>query len=233
MATALGVRLLDADGAPLPPGGAVLLRLAGIDASGLDPRLRAVEVTLACDVDNPLVGPDGAAAVYGPQKGAGPDEVLLLDSALRRYARVLAAELGLDLATAPCAGAAGGLGAGAIAFLGARVRPGIELVLDLVGFGAALEGADLVVTGEGKLDAQSLRGKAPLGVARAATAEGVPVVALAGVVEVASRELRAAGFEEAHALTELEPDEERCRAEARPLLERLAERLGRAWSSLP
>jgi glycerate kinase len=233
MAAALGVRFLDADGAPLPPGGAALLRLASIDAAGLDPRVAAVEVTLASDVDNPLVGPDGAAAVYGPQKGAGPDQVLLLDSALRRYARVLAAELGLDLAATPGAGAAGGLGAGAIAFLGSRVRPGIELVLDLVGFGAALAGAGLVVTGEGKLDAQSLRGKAPLGVARAATAEGVPVVALAGVVEVARRELRAAGFEEAHALTELEPDEERCRAEARPLLERLAERVGRAWSSLP
>jgi glycerate kinase len=233
MAAALGVRLLDAGGRPLPPGGAALLRLARVDASGLDPRIAAVEFTLASDVDNPLVGPDGAAAVYGPQKGAGPDQVLLLDSALRRYARVLAADLGLDLAATPGAGAAGGLGAGAIAFLGARVRPGIELVLELVGFAAALEGAGLVVTGEGKLDAQSLRGKAPLGVARAATAEGVPVVALAGVVEVASRELRAAGFEEAHALTELEPDEERCRAEARPLLERLAERVGRAWSSLP
>ncbi|HEX6677622.1 MAG TPA: glycerate kinase [Actinomycetes bacterium] len=233
MAAALGVRFLDAGGEPLPPGGAALLRLARIDTAGLDPRVAAVGFTLASDVDNPLVGPDGAAAVYGPQKGAGPDDVLLLDSALRRYARVLAADLGLDLAATPGAGAAGGLGAGAIAFLDARVRPGIELVLELVGFGAALEGAGLVVTGEGKLDAQSLRGKAPLGVARAATAEGVPVVALAGVVDVASRELRAAGFEEAHALTELEPDEERCRAEARPLLERLAERVGRAWSSLP
>ncbi len=233
MASALGVRFLDAGGEILPPGGAALLRLAGIDAEGLDPRLDEVEVTLASDVDNPLVGPDGAAAVYGPQKGAGPDEVLLLDSALRRYARVLATDRGQDLATTPGAGAAGGLGAGAIAFLGASVRPGIDLVLDLVGFGDALAGAGLVVTGEGKLDAQSLRGKAPLGVARAANAEGVPVVALAGLVEVARRELRAAGFEEAHALTELEPDEERCRAEACPLLERLAERVGRAWSSLP
>jgi glycerate 2-kinase len=106
-------------------------------------------------------------------------------------------------------------------------------VLDLVGFGRAAAGADLVVTGEGTLDTQSLRGKAPLGVARAATEHGVPVVALVGVLEVARRELRAAGFEEAHALTDLEPDEERCRAEAAPLLERLAERVGRAWSSLP
>jgi len=189
--------------------------------------------TVAADVDNPLVGPEGAAHVFAPQKGAGPDEVLLLDSALRRYARVLAADLGVDLADTPGAGAAGGLGAGAIAFLGARIRSGIELVLELVGFDRAVVTADLVVTGEGKLDAQSLRGKAPVGVARAATAHGVPVVALAGVIEVAARELRAAGFEEAHALTELEPDPARCMAEAAPLLERLAERVGRGWATLP
>jgi len=233
MAAALGVRFLDDAGAELPPGGAALLRLARVDTRGLDPRLREMEVTVAADVDNPLVGPEGAAHVFAPQKGAGPDEVLLLDSALRRYARVLAADLGVDLADTPGAGAAGGLGAGAIALLGARIRSGIELVLELVGFNRAVVTADLVVTGEGKLDAQSLRGKAPVGVARAATAHGVPVVALAVVVEVAGRELRAAGFEEAHALTELEPDPARCMAEAAPLLERLAERVGRAWATLP
>jgi glycerate 2-kinase len=233
MAAALGVRFLDGAGAELPPGGAALLRLARVDVSGLDPRLRGVQVTVASDVDNPLVGPEGAAHVYGPQKGAGPDEVLLLDSALRRYARVLADDLGMDLAATPGAGAAGGLGAGAIAFLGARVRTGIELVLELIGFERAVAQADLVVTGEGKLDAQSLRGKAPVGVARAAGAHGVPVVVLAGVVEVADRELRAAGFEEAHALVDLEPDIGRCMAEAAPLLERLAERVGKAWASLP
>jgi glycerate 2-kinase len=233
MAAALGARLLDQDGAELPPGGAALLRLARIDVAGLDPRLREVRVTVASDVDNPLTGPEGAAHVYGPQKGAGPDDVLLLDSALRRYGRVLAEDLGRDVAAIPGAGAAGGLGAGAIAFLGAELRTGIELVLELVGFDRAVEGADLVVTGEGKLDVQSLRGKAPVGVARAAAAHGVPVVAVAGVVEVADRELRAAGFEEAHALLELEPDPRRSMAEAAPLLERLAERVGRAWSSLP
>jgi glycerate kinase len=233
MAAALGARLLDQAGAELPPGGAALLRLARVDTSGLDPRLRQVRMTVACDVDNPLVGPEGAAHVYGPQKGAGPDDVLLLDSALRRYARVLADDLGLELADTPGAGAAGGLGAGAIAFLGAELRTGIELVLELVGFDQAAAGADLVITGEGKLDAQSLRGKAPVGVARAAAAHGVPVVALAGAVEVADRELRAAGFEEAHALLELEPDPRRSMADAAALLERLAERVGRAWASLP
>jgi glycerate 2-kinase len=179
------------------------------------------------------VGPEGAAAVYGPQKGASPEDVLLLDSALRRYAGALRADLGLDLAGTSGAGAAGGLGAGAIAFLGATLRSGIDLVLELIGFDAAVTGADLIVTGEGKVDFQSLRGKAPFGVARAAAAHGVPVVVLAGVVEVAERELRAAGIEEARALTELEPDVERSIAEAEPLLERLAERLGRAWASLP
>jgi glycerate kinase len=233
MAAALGARFVDDAGAELPPGGAALLRLAHVDTARLDPRLREVQITVAADVDNPLVGPDGAAHVFGPQKGAGPDEVLLLDSALRRYARVLAADLGVDLADTPGAGAAGGLGAGAIAFLGARIRSGIELVLELVGFDREVATADLVVTGEGKLDAQSLRGKAPVGVARAATAHGVPVVALAGVVEVADRELRAAGFEEAHALAELEPDPARSMAEAAPLLERLAELVGRAWATLP
>jgi glycerate kinase len=233
MASALGARLLDQRGAPLPPGGAALLRLARIDVSGLDPRLRELDVTVASDVDNPLVGPEGAAAVYGPQKGATPEDVLLLDSALRRYAQVLKDDLGLDLAEVPGAGAAGGLGAGAIAFLGGRLEPGIDLILDLIGFHAAVAGADLVLTGEGKLDRQSLRGKAPHGVARAAAAHGVPVVALAGVVEVAAQELRAAGFEEAHALSELEPDLERSIAEAAPLLARLAERVGRAWASLP
>ena len=233
MAAALGARLLDRAGGDLPPGGAALLRLARIDTSGLDPRLGGVRVMVACDVDNPLVGPEGAAHVYSPQKGAGPDDVLLLDSALRRYARVLADDLGLDLAGTAGAGAGGGLGAGAVAFLGAELRPGIELVLELVGFDQAVAGADLVVTGEGKLDAQSLRGKTPVGVARAAGAHGVPVVALAGAVEVADRELRAAGFEEAHALLGLEPDRRRSMAEAAPLLERLAERVGLAWASLP
>jgi glycerate 2-kinase len=233
MAAALGARLLDREGADLPPGGAALLRLARIDTSGLDPRLHGVRVTVACDVDLPLVGPEGAAHADALDKGAGPDDLLLLDSALRRYARVLADDLGLDLAATPGAGAAGGLGAGAVAFLGAELRPGIEPVLELTGFERAVDGADLVVTGEGRLDARSLGGGVPLGVARAAAGHGVPVVALAGEVNVADRELRAAGFEEAHALLELEPDPARALAETGPLLERLAERVGRAWASLP
>ena len=232
MAAALGARLLDRAGAPLPPGGAALLRLDRVDRSGVDRRLAAVRVTVACDLDVPLVGPSGAAQAAS-RAGAGPDDLLLLDSALRRYARVLADDLGLDLAGTPGAGAGGGLGAGAVALLGAELRPGAEPVLELAGFERAVDGADLVVTGQGRLDARSLQAGAPLGVARAAAGHGVPVVALAGAVEVADRELRAAGFEEAHALLELEPDPRRSMAEAAPLLERLAERVGRAWASLP
>jgi glycerate 2-kinase len=233
MAAALGTRLLDRAGADLPPGGAALLRLARIDVSGLDRRLRQVRVTVACDVDGPLVGPEGAAHVHGPRTGAGPDEVLLLDSALRRYARVLADDLGLELGGTPGGGAAGGLGAGAVAFLGAELDTGIQPLLELVGFDRAAAGADLVVTGAGRLDARSLRGGVPVGVARAAAAHGVPVVVLAGAVEVADRELRAAGFEEGHAPLEPGPDPPRSVAEAARLLERLAERVGRAWASLP
>jgi glycerate kinase len=231
MASALGVRFLDAEGRELPRGGISLSQLAHIDMSGLDPRLAGVKVTVACDVDNPLVGPHGAAAIYGPQKGATPEDVRRLDSALRHYAHVLVNEIGIEVAATPGAGAAGGLGAGAIAFLHADMVSGIELILDLLEFNRHVKGADLVITGEGKLDAQSLRGKAPWGVARASGSHGVPVIALAGVVKLGRRDLRLAGFKEAHALTGLEPSVSRCMTEAAPLLERLAERVSGAWTN--
>ncbi len=180
MARALGVRFLDADGHELPPGGAVLARLDRIDASGLDPRLRDVEVIGATDVRNPLCGPEGASAVYGPQKGATPAEVAELDAALRRYAAVLRRDLGVDVLELPGAGAAGGLGAALVAFLGARLRSGFELVAEAVRLEQRLAGADLVITGEGRLDGQSLFGKTTVGVARLAYRHGVPVVALCG-----------------------------------------------------
>ena len=157
MAQALGARLLDADGAELPPGGAALLHLHRIDVEGLDRRLAATSVVLASDVDNPLLGPSGAAAVYGPQKGATPQEVERLDAALTRYASVVQRDLARAVDRTPGAGAAGGTGAGALAFLSARISSGIDLVLDVVGFPEALAGADLVLTGEGSLDAQALR----------------------------------------------------------------------------
>ncbi|MEU5190252.1 glycerate kinase [Streptomyces klenkii] len=222
MLSALGARLLDASGAPVRPGGAALAGLATADLSGLDPRLRAVGLVLASDVDNPLTGPAGAAAVYGPQKGAGPDDVALLDAALAHYAAVLD---GGALTGAAGAGAAGGLGYGALAGLGAVFRPGIEVMLDVLGFAGALAGTDLVITGEGSLDAQTLRGKAPVGVAGAARERGVPVVAVCGRLALSTEALSAAGIGRAYALTSLEPDPARCMALAGPLLERVAERI--------
>ncbi|MGH9282932.1 MAG: glycerate kinase, partial [Acidimicrobiales bacterium] len=184
LAQALGVRLLDEAGADLPPGGAALRRLARIDASGLDRAVRDVEVLVASDVDNPLTGPRGASAVYGPQKGATPDDVAVLDRALAHFAAVIHRDLGIDLRDVPGAGAAGGLGAGLVAFLGAHLRPGVEVVMEAVGLRDRLGGADLAITGEGKLDEQSLHGKVPAGVIQAAREAGVPVVVLCGRAEV-------------------------------------------------
>jgi glycerate 2-kinase len=177
---ALGVRFFDVQGAPLPPGGAGLAGLARLDVSGLDPRLKQVPVEVAADVDNPLCGPRGASAVFGPQKGASVAQVALLDAALAHYARLAADVLGEDHSNVPGVGAAGGLGFALRAFLGARSRPGIELVAELGGLAEAVRGAALVITGEGRLDSQSLHGKTPVGVARIARAAGVPVVALVG-----------------------------------------------------
>ncbi|MGY1776937.1 glycerate kinase [Geodermatophilus sp. SYSU D00804] len=229
---ALGVRLLDADGRDVPPGGAGLAHLARIDAGTRDPRLHGLEVRVATDVDNPLTGPSGAAAVYGPQKGATPEQVAQLDAALARFAAVVRRDLGIDLEGRPAMGAAGGTAAGVAAVLTCSVGSGAELVADLVGLDDALAGADLAVTGEGSLDAQSLRGKAPAVVAARARRAGVPCVGLAGRVALDPDELAAAGFAAAHALTEAEPDVARCLAEPAAVLEELAARvLGQAPSS--
>ncbi|WP_188192842.1 glycerate kinase [Nonomuraea sp. SYSU D8015] len=237
MAQALGARLLDADGNELPRGGSALKGLNRIDMSGFID-ISGVEFVVASDVDNPLLGPHGAAAVYGPQKGATPEDVTTLEAGLSRLAAVATQTHGLlgavehdgtprpmGVAGAPGAGAAGGVGFAALAFLHADVRPGIDYLLGLLGFGAQVEGARLVVTGEGSLDEQSLRGKAPIGVAQAAAKAGVPVVAVCGRRTLTDEELKAAGIQAAYALTDLEPDTERCMAEAGPLLERLAARI--------
>lgn len=227
LAGALGVRFLDRSGAELPPGGAALRELARVDTAGLDPRIGQVDVVVACDVDNPLTGPTGAAHVYGPQKGASGRDVALLDAGLRRLAEVVRRDLDVDVEQAPGAGAAGGVGAGALAFLHARLTPGIDLLLDLVRFDESLLGIDLVVTGEGSLDLQSLSGKVPLGVARRAHARGVPVVVLAGRVELdapARAQLADLGVVETHALLDLEPDPVRAQADAAGLLRALAAR---------
>ncbi|WFM71624.1 glycerate kinase [Halomonas sp. CKK8] len=180
MLAALGARLRDGEGRDLAPGGAALADLAELDLDGLDPRLAGLRVETAVDVDNPLLGERGASAVFGPQKGASPDEVSRLDAALARFADVSAATLGQDYRELSGAGAAGGMGFAARAFLGAELRPGIELVMAQAGVETLLADADLVITGEGQLDGQSLAGKTPVGVARLARRHGVPVVVLAG-----------------------------------------------------
>lgn len=182
MAQALGARLLDAQGAELPPGGAALSRLAAIDVSRVDPRLAEVDLDVACDVTNPLCGPDGASEVYGPQKGATPEQVHELDRALGVFAEVVERDLGRQVASVPGAGAAGGLGAGLLAFTAARLRPGVEIVIAHTGLAQAIARADLVVTGEGRMDGQTRYGKTPFGVASVARAAGVPVIAVAGSI---------------------------------------------------
>lgn len=180
MLQALGVRLLDATGVDIDRGGAALARLARIDVSRLDARIGACRIDVACDVTNPLVGPLGASAVFGPQKGATPEMVKQLDQCLQRLAEVLQRDLGEDVAGVPGAGAAGGLGAALLAVLGGQLRPGCEVVMDAINLEAVLDGADLVVTGEGRTDGQTVYGKAPIGVARVAARCGVPVIALSG-----------------------------------------------------
>jgi len=230
LVTALGARLLDEWGAELPPGGAALARLHRIDVSGLMD-LSGTDLIAATDVDNPLLGERGAAAVYAPQKGASAEEVTILEDGLARWADVTEEALGRRIRDDPGAGAAGGLGFAALAFLGARMRPGIELLLDLLSFAGHLPGARLVITGEGALDTQTLHGKAPAGVARAtaAAAPGVPVVAVAGICSLTAEQLRSADIAAAYALADIEPDLARCREQAGPLLEELAAILARDW----
>jgi glycerate kinase len=229
MVQALGGRLRDARGAEVGRGGAALAAVESLDLAGLHPALRQTEVVVASDVDNPLLGPRGAAAVYGPQKGASPADVAALDAALARWAGAVHRATGVDAAGTPGAGAAGGVGFAALAVLGATLQPGIELILDLVGFPAALPGARLVITGEGSLDAQTLHGKAPAGVAAAARSAGVPVVAVAGRSLLPPDELEPAGILAAYTLTDIEPDPDRCMREAGPLLERLAAKVAADW----
>jgi glycerate kinase len=182
MAQALGVRLLDVKGQPIAPGGRALAGLKTIDMSGIDPRLIECDVTVASDVTNPLCGPDGASFTYGPQKGATPEIAAELDEALTRYADIISHELGIEVKDVPGAGAAGGLGAGLIAFLGAKVLPGVEVVMQATGLAEKMKGADLVFTGEGRVDGQTSHGKTPVGVARKAKELGIPVIAITGEI---------------------------------------------------
>ncbi|WP_329137887.1 glycerate kinase [Streptomyces sp. NBC_01476] len=230
MLNALGARLLDAQGVPVAPGGGPLATLVTADLTDLDPRLAETSVVLASDVDNPLLGAKGAAAVYGPQKGASPQDVATLDAALGIYVEALTAAVGpaaAAAAQAPGAGAAGGIGYGALVGLGAVFRAGIDVMLDVLGFEDALTRADLVITGEGSLDEQTLHGKAPAGVAQAARARGIDVVAVCGRLALPPAALGAAGIRRAYAIAAIEPDVSRSMAGAGPLLERVAADLAR------
>ncbi|WP_144998449.1 glycerate kinase [Kocuria marina] len=221
MLAGLGVRLLDADGQEIPDGGAALARLASVDVSGLHRDVAAAEFVLAADVDNPLTGERGAAAVFGPQKGATEQDVRELDAALGTFRDALATALGdsaRDAADAPGAGAAGGVGYAALAVLGAMRRPGIDVVLDLVDLDGAVTGADLLITGEGSLDEQSLGGKTPVGVLNVGKAHGVPVIAVCGRTTLDPRTLRETGFRATHALSDLAPDARTSMREAPRLL---------------
>ncbi|AWO74406.1 glycerate kinase [Geobacillus thermoleovorans] len=184
MVQALGGRLLDEDGCDIGPGGGALADLHAIDLSGLDPRLGGVRIDVACDVDNPLTGPNGASAIFGPQKGATPDMVAVLDRNLAHYADVIRRDLGKQVGDIPGAGAAGGLGAGLLAFLPAELKRGVEIVIETVQLAERVKDADLVITGEGRIDGQTVFGKTPIGVAKTAKQFGVPVIGIAALFTI-------------------------------------------------
>jgi glycerate kinase len=195
MLQALGVRLLDRAGRELGPGGAELERLARIDASGLDPRVRGSEFHIACDVDNPLVGPRGASAIFGPQKGATPAMVARLDAGLAHYGALVERDFGQAVLALPGAGAGGGIAAAMVVFLRGRLRPGVEIVTEAVGLDAAVRDADLVITGEGRIDGQTLSGKTPMGVAHVAARHGKPVLAIGGCLAPDAGSVHAHGID--------------------------------------
>ncbi len=202
MAQALGVRLLDSQGEDLPFGGASLTRLERIDLSGLDPRAKGSEFLVACDVTNPMTGPEGASAVYGPQKGATPDMVKQLGAALGHFADVVERDIGAKIKDIPGAGAAGGLGGGMIAFLNGKLQSGVDIVLSTLEFDERLEGANLVITGEGSLDYQTVYNKAPIGVARMAKSRGIPVIAISGSLGDRFHHVHTEGIDAAFAITD-------------------------------
>jgi len=232
LAQALGCRLLDDAGTELDGGGAALARLARLDVTGLDFRLAEVGVVAATDVDVVVCGPNGASAMFGPQKGADADAVAELDAALVRWVELLRRDLpaGPDVSSCPGGGAAGGLAAGLIALCGAKVESGAAVVLGLVGLRRAVARADLVVTGEGSLDRQTLRGKAPYAVASLAREAGLPCLALAGVVAAGRQELAAAGIDAAYAIADVAPTLDDAITDAALWLTELATQVAREWS---
>jgi len=202
MAEALGYRFFDEAGNALGRGGGALSGLSRIDAKGADPRLKECRFTVACDVDNPLTGPRGASAIFGPQKGASPETVELLDNALARFAERMSADLGIAAADVPGAGAAGGLGAGCIVFLSAVLSKGVDIVIEATGLGKIIEDASLVISGEGRTDSQTLSGKTVLGVAKLAKSLDVPVIVISGSLADGAEELSRFGVIGLYAIME-------------------------------
>ena len=227
MARALGIRFLSADGHELPEGGAALAQLARIDTAGLDPRIAETELIVACDVDNPLCGTRGASAVFGPQKGATPAIVEELDSALAHFAKIAREATGRDVADFPGAGAAGGLGAGLMFFTPAKLRPGVEIVLEAVGFAKAVSTAVFVVTGEGRTDFQTAFGKAPLGVAKVAKSRGIPVFCLSGGLGEGANDVLEQGIDAVMSICDRPLSLEECMRDGSGLIEAGVERLCR------
>jgi glycerate kinase len=223
----VGVRFLDARGRELREGGGSLVKLATIDSRGIDPRLKTAEIQVACDVDNPLFGTRGAAHVYGPQKGATPAMVQQLDAGLRRLAAIIQKDLGLKVAHVPGAGAAGGAGAGLMAFLNGHLFSGADLVLAAVDLEAKLADCDLVITGEGRLDGQTAFGKAPAKVAQMANRRQLPVVAICGSLGPDTRKLRSLGIDACFSALKESMDEAALPARAPKMLEECAEQVGR------
>jgi glycerate 2-kinase len=230
MMTALGVVFLDERGDELPPGGAPLINLSEIDLSAIDPRLKDTEITVACDVDNPLCGTRGASAVYGPQKGATPEIVEQLDAALSRYAKIAQKTTGKDISRVPGAGAAGGLGAGLMFFTNAVLRPGIEIVIEAVGLGRFIREADLVITGEGNTDLQTAFGKAPAGVAAEAKKYGKPVICLSGALSEGANDLLGLGVDALLSIANGPMTLDESMSSSGRLVEEAAERLARLIS---
>jgi len=231
MLQALGMRLLDHAGENIAPGGAGLKHLASIDVSNLDSRLQDVQITIASDVNNPLCGQMGATAIFGPQKGATPEQIKLLDTALSHFADLCHSHLGADSREVPGAGSAGGLGFAAHAWLGARFRPGVEVVAEIGGLAEAINGASLVITGEGRMDAQTLLGKTPMGVAHVAREAGVPVIAIAGSLGSNYQALYAAGIQAAFSIAAGPCTLQEACTHAAILLEDRAHDIMRLWLS--
>ena len=229
--TALGATVCDQHGSRLDPSGQGIGAAAQLDLTALHPDIACASFTLAVDVDNPLYGPLGAASVYAPQKGADPEQVIELDRALRNWADVVERATNSDCRTAAGAGAAGGVGFAALAVLRAQMQPGIDVILDRIELDRHLQGARAVITGEGSLDGQSLRGKAAVGVCRRAEAYGVPTFAVAGVSALAPAEIRDAGFAGVYTLSDVEPDRDRSMSNAAALLAVVTEKLARKLPS--